>query len=232
MPVNVKTEKKNKMPADNDDDEPILKLIVNAHWQADSKIVNFKSTSGGKGCFTLNHSGFFTMAELHEALANFAKTNTKYGEFSSELPAELRILKWVGDSREWEMASSNLTCLTFIDSSRSIDIAVLNKQRKRKISEVTNVENLIGKSRVKNPDSQNEPIQIDSSDSDSDSDDESKSNSVHVSYNKNFITIKAEFDHGFAGISDISSRSSSSSSSRENSDYQVTLTKSSAFFKR
>ena len=133
MPVNVKTEKilKNKKPAANDDDEPILKLIVNAHWQADSKIVIFKSTSGGKGCFTLNHSGDFQMAELHQGLADLSKTNTKYGEFSSEFPAELRMLKWVGDSREWEMASSNLTCLAFVDSSRSIDIAVLKKSSAR-----------------------------------------------------------------------------------------------------
>ena len=235
MPVNVKSEKilKNKKPGDDDDDEPILKLIVNAHWQADAKIVNFKSTSGSKGCFTLNQSGDFQIAELHKALASLSKTNPKYGEFSSEFPAEVRMLKWVGDSREWEMESSNLTCLAFVDSSRTIDIAVLNKQRKRKITEVNNVVNLIGKQQVKNPDSSNEPIEIDSdSDSDSDSDDESNSKSVRLTYNKNGITIKAEFDHGFAGISDISSRISNSSSSREKSDYQVTLTTSSAIFKR
>ena len=98
-------------------------------------------------------------------------------------------------------ATPNLTCLAFVDSSRSIDIAVLNKQRKRKITEVNNVDNLIGKPQVKNPDSRNEPIEIDS-----DSDDESNSKSVRLSFNKSFITIKAEFDHGFAGISDISSK--------------------------
>ena len=231
MPVNVKSEKilKNKKPGDDDDDEPILKLIVNAHWQADAKIVNFKSTSGSKGFLTLYHSGDFQIAELHKGLASLSKTNPKYGEFSSEFPAEVRMLKWVGDSREWEMESSNLTCLAFVDSSRTIDVAVLNKQRKRKVSEVNNVDNPIGKPQVKNPDSRNEPIEIDS---DSDSDDESNSKSVRLSFNKNYITIKAEFDHGFAGISDISSRSSSSSTSREKSDYQVTLTKSAAIFKR
>jgi len=120
---------------DDDDDIPDLKLTVQIHWQADENFPKFKKSAGGTSTILLSGPGEFTMRKLHELLAPLSVTDTKFGEFNLDSPAEIRLLSWIGHTKEWEMDSQRLMSLASVTSNKKIDIAVLNKKmasKKRK----------------------------------------------------------------------------------------------------
>jgi len=123
---------------DDDDDIPDLKLTVQIHWQADENFPKFKKSAGGTSTILLRGSGELKMRKLHEMLAPLSVTDTKFGEFNLDSPAEIRLLSWIGHTKEWEMDSQRLTSLAFVTTNGKIDIAVLNKKmasKKRKTPE-------------------------------------------------------------------------------------------------
>ena len=120
-------------------------------------------------------------------------------------PAEIHLISWIGHTKEWEMDPQRLTSLAFVTTNGKIAIAVLNKKMASK------------KKKPQKIDTKSSGV-LEISDSDS-------SPVVVVSFTKSHITLKAEFDNGFVGIS------TSTYSSRE-PQAQVTVTKSAAEFKR
>ena len=120
-------------------------------------------------------------------------------------PAEIHLISWIGHTKEWEMDPQRLTSLAFVTTNGKIAIAVLNKKMASK------------KKKTQKIDTKSSGV-LEISDSDS-------SPVVVVFFNKSHITLKAEFDNRFAGMS------TSACSSRE-PQAQVTVTKSAAEFKR